>query len=324
MNETSTEQVATNETRHAEIIREMESVQLAQEKITRIKEGLNKAIDAMNQNQSLLSRAAFFWNKLPLWQKIIVGIILIVPAFLIAVVTHIASLLTISLFFLITYTVSSILLDNHQGHTAKNTEEIKAGISGLVDCLSEIITTLETLSRQLAGEVKLFEEENKKLINSIEQLNENNNASIKKLGDEIDKLKKGADFLEGVVDRLSKATIVNEKQQKKFMNTINEFLKDDNNFLKIAERLGAAEKRIPELEDKLKITFEENQRLLSAYQKLLVQQKELVNQLAEQVKRQEAALKRQENQTPLQQGPSAQLLLASVLWHIKHTRTKQC
>lgn len=70
-----------------------EKIVTTQNKIQKIKVDLNQLIQAMNQNPSLLSRAANLWNKIPLWQKITAGAVLTVPLLLTGLMANIAALI---------------------------------------------------------------------------------------------------------------------------------------------------------------------------------------------------------------------------------------
>ncbi|BCA94836.1 membrane protein [Legionella antarctica] len=148
----------------------LEQVLLSQKELDQIKENLNRMIEAMAHNPSFLSRAAAYWGELPLWQKIVAGIVLVVPTFVISLVAHIAVIFTFSLFTLFTYTASSILLDNHHHLNIDRTEHLKAGINSLADTLGLIILSLDKIREQLAVEIEHFQKENEKLDLNIDEL----------------------------------------------------------------------------------------------------------------------------------------------------------
>ena len=91
-----------------------EKIVTTQNKIQKIKEDLNKLIQSMNNNSSWLSRAASFWNEIPLGQKITAGAVLTIPLLMIGLIANLAALITLSIVTIIVYTATSILLDNHQ------------------------------------------------------------------------------------------------------------------------------------------------------------------------------------------------------------------
>ncbi|MFO8785463.1 hypothetical protein SDB96_15520 [Legionella pneumophila serogroup 1] len=155
-----------------------------QNRIQKIKAALNQLIEAMNQNPSLLSQAAIFWNDVPLWQKITAGVVFTVPILMIGIMANLAALITLSIVTGIVYTASSILLDNHQEQNTENIEGLKAGISSLADLLESVISTLELLREQLAIEIDAFQKENTRLIANIDQFSE----QIKSLKSQINEL----------------------------------------------------------------------------------------------------------------------------------------
>ena len=161
-----------------------EKIVITQNKIQKIKEELNQLIQAMNHNPSLLSRAASFWNEIPLWQKITAGVVLTLPVLMIGLMANLAALITLSIVTGIVYTVSHILLENHQSQNADNIEGLKAGISSLADLLDSVISTLDLLREQLAIEIDAFQKENTRLTANIDQFCE----QIKTLKSQINEL----------------------------------------------------------------------------------------------------------------------------------------
>ncbi|HGT2644477.1 hypothetical protein DIZ47_09390 [Legionella taurinensis] len=161
-----------------------EKIVTTQNKIQKIKVDLNQLIQAMNQNPSLLSRAANLWNKIPLWQKITAGAVLTVPLLLTGLMANLAALITLSIVTAIVYTASSFLLDNHQSQNTDNSEQLNAGISSLVELLDTVISTLDLLREQLAIEIDAFQKENERLTESVQQFCE----QIKTLKSQISKL----------------------------------------------------------------------------------------------------------------------------------------
>jgi hypothetical protein len=76
---------------------QFEQIVTTKNKIQQIKTNLNQLIQAMNHNPSLLSRAASFWNEIPLWQKITAGVVLTVPLLIIGIMANLAALITLSI-----------------------------------------------------------------------------------------------------------------------------------------------------------------------------------------------------------------------------------
>ncbi|HDS3834620.1 TPA: hypothetical protein QHW08_002697 [Legionella pneumophila] len=120
----------------------------------------------MGNNPSWLSRAASFWNEIPLWQKITAGAVLTIPLLMIGIMANLAALITLSIVTGIIYAASHILLENHQN---QNTKQLNAGISSLVDLLDTVISTLDLLREQLAIEIDALQKENVRLTQNVDQ-----------------------------------------------------------------------------------------------------------------------------------------------------------
>lgn len=134
-----------------------------------IKKELEALIDAMDKNQSLLSRAARFWGELPTSYKIIIGVVLLVPLFVISIVAHIAVLLTISIFTFLNYTLGAVLLDNHHNTTKEDKKKLQDRVASLANILSKVIGDLDGFSQKLAINIDLVQKENGRLTTSIDQ-----------------------------------------------------------------------------------------------------------------------------------------------------------
>lgn len=163
-----------------------EKIVTTQNKIQKIRVDLNQLIQSMNNNPSWLSRAASFWNEIPLWQKITAGAVLTIPLLMIGLMANLAALITLSIVTGIIYAASHILLENHQNQNTNNTKHLNAGISSLVDLLDTVISTLDLLREQLAIEIDAFQKENARLTQNVDQFCEQINtlkSEISKLND---------------------------------------------------------------------------------------------------------------------------------------------
>lgn len=185
---------------------QFEQIVTTQNKIQQIKADLTRLIHAMNHNSSLFSHAASFWNTIPLWQKITAGVVFTVPLLIIGIMANLAALITLSIVTGIVYTVSHILLENHQNQNTNNTENLNTGISSLVDLLDTVISTLELLREQLAIEIDSFQKENERLTDNIEQFSEQIKtlkSQINNLTDTEKKLRETQVELENTVTKLN-------------------------------------------------------------------------------------------------------------------------
>lgn len=189
----------------------LEQVLFTQKELDEIKENLNKMIDAMAHNPSIISRAATYWGELPLWQKIVAGVVLTVPAFVFAIVAQIAVLLSLSIFALVIYTAGSILLDEHHNHTVSSTENLKECISSLATTLGTVILALDTLRQQLAGQIEQLQIENEQLGNHVEEL-----------GDQIKDLVQQVDLLKATEKALRKTQTELEQLSQSLQTTVEE------------------------------------------------------------------------------------------------------
>lgn len=145
-------------------------IAITKEIFEQIKKSLAETVKSMEKNPSMFSRAAEFWGELPMWQKIIGGLVLTLPTLIIGIATHIGFLLAICGVTTVTYAAGGIILDDHHKCSTSTTESLQKGILGLADLLELTINALNVIREQLAKEVAKFTQENTKLEESIHVL----------------------------------------------------------------------------------------------------------------------------------------------------------
>ncbi|WP_419421269.1 hypothetical protein ACNVED_15480 (plasmid) [Legionella sp. D16C41] len=137
-----------------------------------LRKQLDTLTDSLRENSSLFAKLSLAWGKLYWWQKILFGMILIVPLITTALIAHLPILLTISLFLLITYTISSLLLDNHHKYSQQDKEHLKKGLLSFATILVEIINALGKLHKQLRIEIEKLQQERELLSNQVDRLDQ--------------------------------------------------------------------------------------------------------------------------------------------------------
>ncbi len=150
----------------------LQSIALTQEHLSQVKKSLGAIVDSLQENPSLISRAAAFWGELPLWQRIVGGVAISGPTLIIGAAAHIGFLVTISGVSVLAYTTSGIVLDDHHYHTKNIAQKLKEGIFGVAEILELTIGALDSIRKKLAAEIDKFKEENEKLAKNITRLNE--------------------------------------------------------------------------------------------------------------------------------------------------------
>lgn len=150
----------------------LQSIALTQEHLTQVKKSLGTIVDSLQENPSLISRAAKFWGELPIWQRVLGGVVISGPTFVVGAAAHIGFLVTISGVSALAYTTSGIVLEDHHYHTKNINQKLKEGIFGVAEILELTIGALDVIRKKLAIEVERFKTENDKLAKSINQLND--------------------------------------------------------------------------------------------------------------------------------------------------------
>lgn len=195
-------------------VNSIQSITLTQEHLSQVKKSLGAIVDSLQENPSLISRAAAFWGEIPLWQRILGGVVISGPTLVIGAAAHIGFLVTISGVSALAYTTSGIVLDDHHYHTQNIAQKLKQGIFGIAEVLELTIGALDAIRKKLAIEVDKFKEENEKLAENIKNLH----AEVTTLSAQIEVyveteklLRKTKENLELVTDSLKK-DLANQNQ----------------------------------------------------------------------------------------------------------------
>lgn len=170
INLTSQEKQTTTTEAQTSVITSLVQLNETQQQLTQVKDNLNSIFDAMAENPSLFSQAATYWGDLPLWQKIIGGIIITIPTLTAGIVVNIGALIAISGVTVIGYTATSLLLDDHNNCNTLILERLRQGINSLADILAITIMALDNIRLKFEKGIERFIEENFKLTQNITQL----------------------------------------------------------------------------------------------------------------------------------------------------------
>lgn len=150
----------------------LEQIASTQKQLSQVKESLGSIIDSMAQNQSYVTRAANFWGELATWQKFAGGIILTAPTLAAGIIAPLGVIFAISGVTVVTYTTSSIILDDHHRYNVDIANRLKTGVFGLADVLEVTISALDTIRAKFAEEIDKFKTQNLKLTDNIYLLTE--------------------------------------------------------------------------------------------------------------------------------------------------------
>lgn len=139
-----------------------------------IKSDLVDIIEAMKKNKSIFSMMADFWGSKPWWLKTIIGLVVLVPLTVTAVLLQLYWLVGFGIFLTLLYTGFSLLLDNHQSLDKESVEELERGVFAIADFMIKTTNHLEKVSNLLEEQVGRLGSENTELGVSVQNLTGNN------------------------------------------------------------------------------------------------------------------------------------------------------
>ena len=248
-------------------IERVNKVKHSQGQLHKIQADLEVLIDSMAKNPSMLSRLANYWGKLPLWQKIIAGVVLVAPPLIIGILAQLIVCFVITGFLLAAYIGGSVALDDHYSHTTHSTKNIKSGVTSLAEGLDAVTNTLEEISADLSAQVAIFTSENERFGDNVDVLKLRNIT----LGQEVEKLKTTEGKLKLTQEELE--TACNElKDSVKDQTSLLEQTQVSLNQVKIdfarnQKELEDKNKELADLHKQLKIEVTRYEQLLETLQK---------------------------------------------------------
>ncbi len=207
----------------------LEQIATTQKQLSQVKESLGDIIDSIAQNQSMVTKAASFWAKLSMLERVAFGAVFTGPTLAAGAIAHIGILLAISGVTLVSYTAGGIVLDDHNRYNEKIAERLKAGIFGLADVLEVTISALDTIRIKFNEEINKFKEQNLKLTENVFQLTE----QVENLTDQVEvfiatetMLRTTKDELEKVIADLHSSVDQNSEQINHSQKELDKVKKD--------------------------------------------------------------------------------------------------
>ncbi|KTD64970.1 LegC2/C7 family Dot/Icm T4SS effector [Legionella shakespearei] len=249
----------------------LEQFESTQQNIKEIRKHINSIIDAIAQNRSILARAAQFWSKMPLWQKIGLGLLITVPILALAIAFNLFMLYVAFALTLATYIAGSYILDNHSEHEEKITDRLKDGMVDLADALESVIQSLDVLRDELSSEIGVMHEKNEHLEVKVTDLC----TQVERLTEQGLKLKQTAQELVAIRLELEQKTVslgenieeqkellrINEEELEQIHEEMNqnqeELSKTIGELAQVRKELGAEIKRVNTIASGLQKTVKE-------------------------------------------------------------------
>lgn len=221
----------------------LNNIVTSQTKLMDVKKSLSAIVDAMADNPSIITRAASVWGELPLWQKILGGVVLTGPAVAVGILSQVSVLMVLGGVTGVVYTGSAIVLDDHHNCNVSVAERLKAGIISLADILQFTIDALDKIRQELAHEIERFRQENFKLSENVGNLGEqveSLSTQVEMLSETEKLLKADRDKLELTSQNLEKSVgdnkVLLEKVNKELVQVRDEYQQSQHQLcLKVSE-----------------------------------------------------------------------------------------
>lgn len=148
----------------------LHKIQNTKLQILEIKQCLNALVDQLHQQKSYLTRSAHFWGEVPLWVKVIGGLLLFGAILAIGIWIKIPAMIAVACVGAVVYGATSTLLDDHYTVDKKSRALMKANLNKLADMLGHIIVLLQQLCEQLANEIDRLKQEINRLNTEVNRL----------------------------------------------------------------------------------------------------------------------------------------------------------
>lgn len=183
----------------------LDNILLIQSRLDGMKKSLFQVISSLENNPSILSKWSRDFANISWFQKIGTGAV--IPTLFI--IGGLAASAPVAIIVggggsALLYSGAAVLLDDHHNQTKNHANELRSGISGLIDLFGHILFSLHELRNDLAEQVNFLTSENEKLFKNVEDLS----VLKKQLADEVESLKNSnADYKV----ETNKLKITNEK-----------------------------------------------------------------------------------------------------------------
>ena len=184
----------------------LDNILLIQSRLDEMKKSLFQVISSIENNTSLLSRWSSSFGNFSIFQKVSTGAV--IPTLFI--VGGLAASAPIAIIVggggsALLYSGAALLLEDHHNQTKGHADELRNGITGLIDLFGHILFSLEQLRHDLTEQVSLLTSENEKLCQNVEELNSLKNAlvvEVESITQEISRLEKSNQVHEQETDKL--------------------------------------------------------------------------------------------------------------------------
>lgn len=239
----------------------MKKVNSIQEQLDLTKKQLLACMDALNTSTSLFTKLSLTWQRLPWWQKIILGSLLTLPV-VVGLISQISLLAVFGLCLAIFSGLAWFFASNHAQHHQLQTGEIKSTVLGLLQLLGTMIKNLDLLNKQLGEEIQVIKNVNKQLASKCETLYEetqrlkSTNHSLDQNQNELLNIQQNLKAtISTIDDTVSEQTTLLHKSQALLEETTLAYQKNQQQLSETINELGEVKKTLAtEVEKALRVT----------------------------------------------------------------------
>ena len=153
----------------------LDEMHATEQHIKQVKECLADLVENIQVNQSFFTRMSLFWGQIPIWQKLLAGVVIFGGLLTLGILTHTAVLIAVTCVSAVASLTASLCLDNHHAVEKNSRDRLKASILDLANILGHTINALELIRAQLAKEID-------RLAEQIQLLEANNDALHHEIG----------------------------------------------------------------------------------------------------------------------------------------------
>ncbi|TAL59493.1 MAG: hypothetical protein EPN84_11085 [Legionella sp.] len=248
---TATTSSATLDQSSPPAIQALTEITSTQEKLNKAQQSLDDIIKALDENPSMISQVARYWESLSTIQRITAGALLVAPTLATGFVVNLAAVFAISSSAGLTVAMGGAVLDEHNYYNALGIQRVKAGVSTLGKILQATILALDKVRQDFTSAITRFQEENARLNQLVTSLDESiwkltkdvegHQTTEKFLQDQIAKLEEVQKSLQGSQQEQSELF---KKNQVDLDNYRNDYPKIQKKLHDTLEELGQAKQSL--------------------------------------------------------------------------------
>lgn len=159
------------------------STEKSKDELGELKSVVFKILSSVKPKQSIINRVTNYWIKTPLWLKLLIGIVLVVPLIALGIIFNIVSFILMGIYVGTLFTASWYFISEHSKEVIFEKNEIDVLVSPSIEKVNNALNKLDSLSGDFLDELGILQLRKKELETSVSEVTKQRENSEKLLTD---------------------------------------------------------------------------------------------------------------------------------------------